>query len=138
MLTLVLTLAFTIPSDTSCIWNRSIEPGDVVIGLGFAIFLLHRVLTHPDPIEKLAMGLPGQARPGAGRQRHSMRSPVPKFGALPHQRGDVGAACGDAQTGRRAPISMTWGRTRPCRRQRSEEVSRCRSRPRPRRISGRT
>jgi hypothetical protein len=31
--------------------------GDVVIGLGFAIFLLHRVLTHPDPIEKLAMGL---------------------------------------------------------------------------------
>jgi len=31
--------------------------GDVVVGLGSSTFLLHRVLTHPDPLEKLAMGL---------------------------------------------------------------------------------
>ena len=31
--------------------------GDVVIGLGFSTFLLHRALTHPDPLEKLAMGV---------------------------------------------------------------------------------
>lgn len=30
---------------------------DGVIGAGFLAFLLHRVVTHPDPIEKLAMGL---------------------------------------------------------------------------------
>ena len=31
--------------------------GEVAVGLGFAVFLVHRVVTHPDPIEKLAMGL---------------------------------------------------------------------------------
>jgi hypothetical protein len=31
--------------------------GDFVVGVAFFTFLLHRAVTHPDPIEKLAMGL---------------------------------------------------------------------------------
>ena len=31
--------------------------GDVVISLGVSTFLIYRALTHPDPFEKLAMGL---------------------------------------------------------------------------------
>jgi hypothetical protein len=30
---------------------------EVLIGTGFLVFLVHRAVTHPDPIEKLAMGL---------------------------------------------------------------------------------
>lgn len=38
------------------IWWVSLE---VVLGVGFLAFLLHRAITHPDPVEKLAMGLLG-------------------------------------------------------------------------------
>lgn len=31
--------------------------GDVVVGVGCSTLLLHRAATHPDPVEKLAMGL---------------------------------------------------------------------------------
>jgi hypothetical protein len=31
--------------------------GEVAIGLGFAVLLVHRAVTHTDPVEKLAMGL---------------------------------------------------------------------------------
>jgi hypothetical protein len=38
---------------TIAIWFAA----EVAMGLGFAVFLVHRAVTHPDPIEKLAMGL---------------------------------------------------------------------------------
>jgi hypothetical protein len=31
--------------------------GEVAMGLGFAVFLVYRVVTHPDPIERIAMSL---------------------------------------------------------------------------------
>ena len=39
--------------------------GEVAMGLAVAAFLVHRAVTHPDPIEKLAMGLLGLIAAGA-------------------------------------------------------------------------
>lgn len=47
-------------------WLRLWLMGDVVFGLGALAFLVHRVLTQPDPIEKLAMSLLALAVVGLG------------------------------------------------------------------------